>query len=83
MHPGLQSAASGSCPGLQVTRPQVEKVKAIKMIPQPLSEKEVNSFIELVGCYRFIPDLFTMVAPLTEMARNTLKKKKKFRGMQA
>ena len=51
-------------------RPQVDKVKAIRDLPAPMTKKEIRSFLGLVGYYRrFILHFFELAYPLTHLLR--------------
>ncbi len=54
--------------GKGVIRPQVEKVRAIEVCPQPRTRKELRSFLGMAGFYnKFMPNFSSRAAVLTDM----------------
>ena len=59
--------------GHGVTRPEAQKIKAIRSYPQPRTKKEVRSFLGLAGYYqRFIPNFAEQAKPLTDLTKKGL-----------
>lgn len=55
-------------------KPQVEKVKAVEIIPRPETKKQLRSFLGLIGWYRrFIPHCATVAAPLPDLTKKSNK----------
>ena len=53
-------------------RLEVYKIEAIERIEPPKMKKEVRTFLDMTGYYRwFVPDYSTMAAPLTDMTHKT------------
>ena len=58
--------------GRGLIKPQKEKVQAIQDCPQPQTQKDVQSFLGLVGWYRrFVADFSTRAAPLSDLTRKS------------
>ena len=58
--------------GRGLIKPQKEKVQAIQDCPQPQTQKDVRSFLGLVGWYRrFVADFSTRAAPLSDLTRKS------------
>ncbi|KAL0902756.1 hypothetical protein ABMA27_000562 [Loxostege sticticalis] len=55
-------------------KPNEDKIKAIKKFPIPATQKEIKSFLGLVGYYRkFIPDFAKMTKPMTKCLKKNAK----------
>lgn len=55
-------------------KPNLDKIKVIKTFPLPRTEKQIKSFLGLVGYYRkFIRDFAKITKPMTECLRKTNK----------
>ena len=68
-----ETAYLGYQVGRGTVRPQESKVAAIRDWPQPLTKKQVKSFLGLVGYYqRFIPGFVTLASPLNDLTRKAL-----------
>ena len=53
-------------------RLEVSKIEAIERIELPKTKKDVRTFLDMTGYYRwFVPDYSTMAAPLTDMTHKT------------
>jgi hypothetical protein len=58
--------------GRGVIRPQKDKVQAVQECQRPKTQKDVRSFLGLVGWYRrFVPDFARRAAPLTDLTRKS------------
>ena len=68
---GMQSCTYlGHIVGNRQVKPESVKLDAVRTFPQPTSKKQVRAFLGLTGCYRkFIPELATTAAPLTDLMR--------------
>lgn len=54
--------------------PNEEKIKAVKEFPIPTTQKEIKSFLGLLGYYRkFIPDFANLTKPLTKCLKKNTK----------
>ena len=68
-----ETAYLGYQVGRGTVRPQESKVAAIRDWPQPLTKKQVKSFLGLVGYYQgFIPGFVTLASPLNDLTRKAL-----------
>lgn len=55
-------------------QPNDEKIKVIKSFPIPKTQKEIKSFLGLVGYYRkFIPDFAKLTKPMTKCLKKNAK----------
>lgn len=55
-------------------RPDPEKVKAISDYSRPLNEKQMRSFLGMVGFHRrFIPNFSFIAKPLTNLSKKNAK----------
>jgi len=62
----------GHVVGCGQVKPEQSKLEAVKRFPIPLTKKDVRSFLGLTGYYRrFIANYASLVAPLTDLTRNT------------
>ncbi|XP_061184347.1 uncharacterized protein LOC133192347 [Saccostrea echinata] len=60
----------GHIAGNEELRPLPDKVSAIHNFSQPLTKKQVRSFLGLVGFYRkFIPNFSAVASPLTDLTK--------------
>ena len=51
-------------------KPDPSKVRAVRDYPQPVTKRDIQAFLGLVGYYRrFIPQFATVAAPLTDLTR--------------
>ena len=51
-------------------KPELSKLDAVRMFPQPTTKKQVRGFLGLTGYYqKFIPGFASMAAPLTDLTR--------------
>lgn len=66
--PKTETEYLGFVIGGGVIRPQVEKVRAIEMCPQPRTRKELRSFLGMAGFNnKFITNFSTRTLALTDM----------------
>lgn len=55
-------------------KPNEDKIKAIKQFPIPTTQREIKSFLGLVGYYRkFIPDFAKLTKPMTRCLKKNAK----------
>ena len=58
------------------TRPETQKIEALRSYPQPRTKKDVRSFLGLAGYYqRFIPNFAEKAKPLTDLTKKGLPEK--------
>jgi hypothetical protein len=73
----------GHMVGSGVRRPLLDKVEAIKAIPEPSSKKMLRSFLGMMSFYRvYIPRFSEIAHSLTEMTKNTQPNKISFNEEQ-
>ena len=62
-------------------RPVEDKVQAIRQAPEPSNQEELRAYLGLLGYYRkFLPDLSTQIAPLTQLLKAEYKSAKSNKG---
>lgn len=54
----------------RITKPAIEKLKAVEDAQRPSTKKEMRSFLGLLGYYRkFVPNFAKVAAPLPDLTK--------------
>ena len=65
----------GHVVGSREVKPELDKVKAVREFPRPVTKKDMHSFLGQTGYYRkFIPSYASIAAPLPDLTRSVTHK---------